>query len=423
MALLCGLGALALYHLVVWQVSQGELSPAPFLLAALLLWCLGLGLLGWRRREARAADDRLAALAGQLAQEGSGGSSRPAGASGPERHILALGQHLRAARAERDDARHLGHLLIQTGGQYTLLCTLEGQVLDANAAFLARTGISPAQLRASPGTALDGVLDIAPLVPLATRSLEERATITGLRHALRVGDEVRPVEVSVRGLRARGAPLMILVMIDKAQEARLEQQIDQFTDALELMVDQRVARLTARQSAVEGLLARAGLALFVFDDEGRLESMNAAAEALTGRTALTLGALADVAALLLPQRPAADALLRWVLGAEGQPRQETIATAAGARRAVLLRAAEARPGAPARRLLVVVPSPQAPASDASAAADWLRRLEALADRIDEREPGAEARAFLEGVREMLRHLQPGASHGDGAPGKVVSPRG
>ena len=175
--------------------------------------------------------------------------------------------------------------LFQINPHYVLLCTLDGHIVDANPAFYAMTGLPFEAVRGQRIEALNEVMPIEPLFELARRSLRENSSISGIEYALVNHDEVRrTVQVSLRGVSVEGKPGVIIQATDVANQRNLEHQISTFNDALDLMVDQRVAQLTAGNTSIGRLLDEAGVVLASFDAGGSTRRWNRATQDITGRT-------------------------------------------------------------------------------------------------------------------------------------------
>ncbi|HEX8298046.1 MAG TPA: hypothetical protein VF594_02705, partial [Rubricoccaceae bacterium] len=113
----------------------------------------------------------------------------------------------------------------------------------------------------------------------------EGASISGVEYGI-VGadDEARPVEVSLRAFRLGGQDAVVIQATDMAVRRRLERRVEAFTDTLDLMVDQRVAQLTAGQQSLRRILDAAGVAVASFDAAGNTRRWSGGARMLTGRT-------------------------------------------------------------------------------------------------------------------------------------------
>ncbi len=175
--------------------------------------------------------------------------------------------------------------LLQINPHYVLLCTLDGHIVDANPAFYAITGLPWEAVRGQLVEALDEVMPLEPLFELARRSLQENSSMSGIEYALVNRDDVRrAVQISLRAVSVDDKPAVIIQATDVANQRNLERQISTFSDALELMVDQRVAQLTAGNSSTQRLLDDAGLVLASFDAGGSTRQWSQTTQDLTGRT-------------------------------------------------------------------------------------------------------------------------------------------
>jgi PAS domain S-box-containing protein len=189
--------------------------------------------------------------------------------------------------------------LYQVNPHYVLLCTLDGRIVEANPAFYAVTGMPPEAVRNGRVGVLADVFPVEPLMDLARRSLDEGAAIGGIDYGI-VGadDEARPVEVSVRAFQAGTTELVVIQATDVAARRRLERRVEAFSDTLDLMVDERVARLTAGQQSLRRILDAAGVAVASFDAGGGTRRWSGGARALTGRTAADVPHFTSVTAAL-----------------------------------------------------------------------------------------------------------------------------
>ncbi len=183
------------------------------------------------------------------------------------------------------EARSQIAALFQINPHYVLLCTLDGHIVDANPAFYAMTGLPFDAVRGQRIEALNEVMPVEPLFELARRSLRENTSISGIEYALINRDDVRrAVQVSLRAVSIDEKPGVLIQATDVANQRNLERQISTFSDALDLMVDQRVAQLTAGNTSVSRLLDDAGVVLASFDSGGGTRRWNHATEDLTGRS-------------------------------------------------------------------------------------------------------------------------------------------
>ncbi len=197
-----------------------------------------------------------------------------------------------AAARIRKDAREKAELrehvaaLYQINPHYVLLCTFDGRIIEANPAFYAATGMPAEAIRGGRIEVLADVFPVEPLLDLARRSLAEGAAISGIDYGL-IGadDEARPVEVSLRAFHVSGVDVVVIQATDVAVRRRLERRVEAFSDTLDLMVDQRVAQLTAGQQSLRRILDAAGVAVASFDAGGGTRRWSGGARDLTGLTA------------------------------------------------------------------------------------------------------------------------------------------
>jgi len=192
---------------------------------------------------------------------------------------------LKSSYTRNVEARSHIAALFQINPHYVLLCTLDGHIVEANPAFYAMTGLPFEAVRGQRIEALNEVMPIEPLFELARRSLRENSSISGIEYALVNRDDVRrTVQVSLRAVYVDEKPGVIIQATDVANQRNLERQISTFSDALDLMVDQRVAQLTAADTSVSRLLDEAGVVLASFDAGGSTRRWNRATQDFTGRT-------------------------------------------------------------------------------------------------------------------------------------------
>jgi PAS domain-containing protein len=378
------------------------------LAAAIAAWgLLALTVMGFARR--LPADPRVEALAERLAEAP---GERPADpdAYGPQaRPVLRLAERLDALQAERDSARALLGASLHVGAQYTVLCTIDGRALDASPSFLARTGLTPEALRAE--GALRDLLPMDDLLELAHRSLREGVTLSGIPAELHAPEGPRPLALALRAVDTPEGPAVLLSAADHSRQEELERQVDTFTDAVELMVDQRVSRITAGQRRLEEAIEDAGLAVLEFTRDGVTERLNAVAERLTGRTVFTLRQFGQVAAALCPDGRGREALHAWFWSGDPAPFVLEI-EAPGGRRRLAWYAGTWRSGAEVvGRVLVGAAAPEAPGAAGAEGGDPLGHLHDLVTRFDDRSLDPSARPYLEVIREAVRRLETG---GDGA---------
>ncbi|HEX9951984.1 MAG TPA: PAS domain-containing protein, partial [Rubricoccaceae bacterium] len=278
------------------HVATAARAPAPFppravgeaLAWAFALWAVlaaVLTALAWADGPRMAA--RLTAFGERIAQgetdpetmrRTSRGLGTLAGAFAP------VAARLRKEAAERAELREHVAALYQVNPHYVLLCTLDGRIVEANPAFYAVTGMPPEAVRNGRVGVLADVFPVEPLMDLARRSLDEGAAIGGIDYGI-VGadDEARPVEVSVRAFQAGTTELVVIQATDVAVRRRLERRVEAFSDTLDLMVDERVAQLTAGQQSLRRILDAAGVAVASFDAGGGTRRWSGGARALTGR--------------------------------------------------------------------------------------------------------------------------------------------
>ncbi len=197
----------------------------------------------------------------------------------------ALVDALKSSNDRNVESRSHIAALFQINPHYVLLCTLDGHIVDANPAFYAMTGLPFDAVRGQRIEALNEVMPVEPLFDLARRSLKENSSMSGIEYALVNRDDVRrAVQISLRAVTIDEKPAVLIQATDVANQRNLERQISTFSDALDLMVDQRVAQLTAGNTSINQLLDEAGIILVSFDGGGSTRRWNRATEEITGRT-------------------------------------------------------------------------------------------------------------------------------------------
>ena len=284
--------------------------------AALALWALlagALALRAWSDGPRTAA--RLTAFGERIAS----GNTDPAQMRAAARGLGTLAgafapvaARLRTEDAQRAEQREHVAALYQVNPHYVLLCTLDGRIVEANPAFYAATGMPPEAIRDGRVEALEQVFPIGPLFELAQRSLAEGAAIGGIDYGLvDADDEARPVEVSLKAFRAGGADAVVIQATDVAARRRLERRVEAFSDTLDLMVDQRVAQLTAGQQSLRRILDAAGVVVASFDAAGSTRRWSGGARALTGRAIHDVPHFAAVTAALGLTDDARAAFTAW----------------------------------------------------------------------------------------------------------------
>lgn len=261
--------------------------------AALIWLLLGIGLGALSSYAGRQTAKRMEAIATRLAgierfddkivQKLSDEAQSSLGPLADPLNVMAL--TLQRGYARSVEARSHIAALFQINPHYVLLCTLDGHIVDANPAFYAMTGLPLDAVRGQRIEALNEVMPVEPLFELARRSLRENASISGIEYALVNRDDVRrAVTVSLRAVQVDEKPGVLIQATDVANQRNLERQISTFSDALDLMVDQRVAQLTSGNTSISRLLDEAGVVLASFDSGGSTRRWNRASQDMTGRT-------------------------------------------------------------------------------------------------------------------------------------------
>ncbi len=223
-----------------------------------------------------------------------------------------VAQRIRAQVVKAEEMKHLLAALYQINPHYVVLCTQDGEIVEANPAFYAATGLSPDLVRGGTFDALRDTLPIEPLLPLAERSLKEASSISGVDYALVDRDDVsRSVEVSLRGFRLEGRAMVLIQATDKAHERQLERRVAAFTDTLDLMVDQRVSQLSAGRQGIRRVLDTAGILLASFDAGGTTTQWSGALRVFSRRTVDVVPHFAAVAESLGLAAGESAAFTRW----------------------------------------------------------------------------------------------------------------
>ena len=353
-------------RVVLLREATAEAGPVGGVLAvAGLLWLLVAAASLLVLRLSRRPADQLVALARDLA--------RPEGMEGMElvnkkfemRPLLGeraaplfeMASELHATRRRAQDAQTLANAFLQVGPHYTVLITMDGRVLDANPAFFARTNMMPEWLRGQPLGVLEDILPMEPLLELAERSKRENAAISGVPYALHADGKRRAVDVALRTFETAEGDTVLIVLSDLTRQRTLEHQIGQYSDALDLMVDQRVAELTAGRDDLDGLLDSAGVAVVTFDRAGETKRFNAGAERLTGRTAFTMRRFEQLAQALFPEPARREAFAAWFWSASDAPLRMRTQTPQGERPLLWVCGEHRQAGEAVQRLLVGIGLP------------------------------------------------------------------
>ena len=221
-------------------------------------------------------------------------------------------RRFRTQAAQAQDVKAHVAALYQINPHYVLLCSQDGEIIEANPAFYAATGLPFAAVRGGRIETLRETFPIEPLLDLAGRSLREGSAITGLEYALiDRDDQTRPVEVSLRGFELDGREMVLFQATDQAHEKQLERRVAAFTDTLDLMVDQRVHQLSAGQQTLNRLLDAAGVIIASFDAGGATSRWSGGAQALTGRAIAQVGHFAAATSALGLSPSERTAFTQW----------------------------------------------------------------------------------------------------------------
>ena len=231
-----------------------------------------------------------------------------------------VARKMTAAWASVGQSREHVRALYQVNPHYVLLCTLDGRIIEANPAFYAVTGLSLEALKAGPVEVLDDIFPIGPLQDMAARSLKEACSIGGIEYGI-IGqdDEPRAVTVSLRAFHLDGEDVVIIQATDISARRTMEQRIHAFNDTLDLMVDQRVAQLTAGQKSIRRVLDGAGLVLASFDAGGATRRWSGGARALTGQTVGHVPHFSSVTSALEMTEADRSAFTAWFWGSDMHP--------------------------------------------------------------------------------------------------------
>ena len=234
--------------------------------------------------------------------------------------LMGVAESIDATRGERHGQRdHVG-ALYQVNPHYLLLATLDGDLIEANPAFYAITGLPTEAIRGGRAEALADAFPLDPLMEMAERSLKEGSAITDIEYALVDRDDrPRPVQVSLRSFELDGEPVVLIQASDVTIRRDLERKVSAFSDSLSLMVDQRVRALSAGQQTLRRILDGAGVVIASFDAGGNLRRWSGGARTLTGRQAAEVPHFSAVTRSLgLPPAERA-AFTEWFWNPSGDP--------------------------------------------------------------------------------------------------------
>lgn len=274
--------------------------------------------------------------------------------------LVEVDQVLQQQHARNQEIR--GHVaaLFQINPHYALICTLDGHIVDANPAFYAMTGLPFEVIRGNRIEVLNEVMPIEPLFDLARRSLREGASISGVEYSLVNRDDMRlAVQVSLRAVTVEGKPGVVIQATDVAQQRKLERQISTFSDALDLMVDQRVAQLTVGNTSLSSLLDNAGILMAAFDPAGGVRRWNRVAEELTGRRMTQIPHFLSLLGLLGLEGNDKEAFKTWFWGSSEGGFPMEIQDATGLQRRILWRKSlSTEPGKAENRVLLGMEMPR-----------------------------------------------------------------
>lgn len=231
-----------------------------------------------------------------------------------------LANRLLANRSELTDASRQVAALLQINPHYVIVATFDGEIIEANPSFYAATGLSHEVVRGGSVDLLRDVFPLGPLLEIADRSDRENSSIQGIEYDLldRDGRQL-PVLVSLRAVTVSGRKAVLIQATDVSTQKRLERQVAAFSDSLELMVDQRVAALSAGRTTLRSLIDRAAVVLASFDGTGITIRWNGAAQTLTGRTQSDAAGFHAAVSTLGLSDSDERALAQWFWSESGHP--------------------------------------------------------------------------------------------------------
>lgn len=312
---------------------------------------------------------------------------------------------------EVGEARDITRAFLQMGAQYALICRPEGYLIEANADFYARCRLDPNTSEEEKKKALQALMPLDELVELADRSMAEDVALTGIPAVFAFPEGPRQVQVSLRAVEHRGRTAILMVVADKKRETELERQIDQFSDSVDLMVDQKVARITAGGITAESALAKAGVAIARFEDSGALISMNPVAEQLVGRTSFSIRNAEDFFGAFHLDTHYHQALTEWYRIGEAGSLLFDFPDRESAQPVLVISAREQRPGQVPHRLLVWIPITNSVVGHTGA----FEHLRNVVSALSLNSFPAEAHSYVEVIREAVDRIDRSMLYGgDGA---------
>lgn len=322
-----------------------------------------------------------------------------------------LERQVEILKGDREEVRHITRAFLQMGAQYALICRPDGRLIEANADFYARCRLHPNALDEEKQEALRELIPLDELGELANRSMTEDVALTGIPALFVFPEGPRQVQVSLRAIELGGEPAILMVVADKKRETELERQIDQFSDSVELMVDQRVARITAGGITAESALAKAGVAIARFEDSGTLMSMNPVAEQLTGRTSFSIRNIEDFLDALRLDKEHYQALHEWYHAGEAGSLLLDSVDKESNQPILVISAHEQRPGQPRHRLLVWIPV----VSSTTNSVGYFEHLRGMVSALSLDAFPPEAHPYIEVIREAVERIDRTTMYGgDGA---------
>ena len=336
-------------------------------------------------------------------------ASRVARSMDPEKRDLE--REVSILQKEVGEARDITRSFLQMGAQYSLICRPEGYLIEANADFYARCRLDPNASEDEKKKALQSLIPLDELAELAERSLAENVALTGIPATFAFPEGPRKVQVSLRAVEHRGRMAILMVVADKKREAELEQQIDQFSDSVELMVDQKVARITAGGITAESALTKAGVAIARFEEDGGLISMNPVAEQLTGRTSFSIRNITEFFDAFSLETHFHQSLTDWYGSGETGVLFLELPEGEAIRPALVVSAREQRPGQAPHRLLAWIPIMERITSNS----DTFEQLRHAVAALSLHSVPAEAHSYVEVIQEAVSRIDRSMLYGgDGA---------
>lgn len=270
------------------------------------------------------------------------------------KHMGALGeifitlaheqQHLRAGMQE---ATRVQRLLLDMVPEFALVVSSDGRVLEITHRLCMRLGITRAWAVGHPADRLQPYLPLEAIFALGQRSQHEQCTFSDLDFDLATQEgQVLPVRASVQALHFQGEAAILWIAEDRSETQALQQQLGQYADSVELMIEERTASLRQSVAAMEqqmaaaqgeqgrqsqevqvlrrrigearvlmNLIEQASGMVVVFDHRGHTIRWNQQAEAISGYTHAHVVNQQRFLARLFPAPHARQAFSSWLVGA------------------------------------------------------------------------------------------------------------